>query len=219
MAALDFSPDGNLVLAMAGSEGQCLSVWDWRRGEQLASARAEHLHLSASSARFNPCLFLQGPSADASGLGPPGAACYTLVSCGERHVRFWTLTRDRCPRLGGTTGDWDGSRAAAAVESDDNGGGGGGFDGTGWEWNLSSRPGNFGMRGEIDSMTCLAFIGEPQEGREERQRRRRRVVGYETTRLPLPMARVITGSENGQVGGCAEAAGVQAEASFFQLDI
>lgn len=189
---------------MAGSEGQALSIWDWRRGERLATARAEHLHLSANSARFNPCLFLQGPAAEATGLGPAGAACYTLVSCGERHVRFWTLTRDRCPRLVGA-GDGGGGAAVEVGGCRGGGGGGGdggGFDDTGWEWNLTSRPGNFGVRGAIDSMTCLAFIGEPREGREERQRRRR-VVGYQTSRLPLPMARVITGAENGEVGTAA----------------
>lgn len=201
VAALDFSPDGNLVLAMAGSEGQCLSIWDWRRGERLATAKAEHLHLSANCVRFNPCLFLQGPTAEATGLGPHGAACYTLVSCGERHVRFWTLTRDRSPRLGGAgtgtgAGDWDGGSATEGAGA--GAGAGNGFDDTGWEWNLTSRPGNFGVRGEVDSMTCLTFIGEPREGRDERQRRRL-AAGYDVTRMPLPMARVITGAENGQV--------------------
>ncbi|CAN0482725.1 unnamed protein product, partial [Laminaria digitata] len=69
VAALDFSSDGSLILAMAGGEGQALSVWDWRRGVRLATAKAE--------------------VAEAAGL-PPGDACYTMVSCGERHVRFWT---------------------------------------------------------------------------------------------------------------------------------
>ncbi|CAB1106253.1 unnamed protein product [Ectocarpus sp. CCAP 1310/34] len=209
VAALDFSPCGDLILAMAGGEGQSLSVWDWRRGERLAAARAESVHLPASSVRFNPWLFLQGTSAVAAGLDPAGAACYTLVSCGERHVRFWALTREWCPRrrgggggggvgVGGETYEdgmggnkrTDDGRAAEEGEHGDGGG---------WKWSLSSRPGNFGVRGELGTMTCMAFIGEPRAGKEERQRRKRQATGgAEDGRLPLPMARAITGSENGQ---------------------
>lgn len=207
MAALDFSPCGDLILAMAGGEGQSLSVWDWRRGERLATARAESVHLPANSVRFNPWLFLQGASAVAAGLGPAGAACYTLVSCGERHVRFWALTREWCPRRRGGGGVGDGGETyedgtggsgrigdGRAAEEGEHG------DGGGWKWSLSSRPGNFGVRGEVGTMTCMAFIGEPRAGKEERQRRKRQATGGgEDGRLPLPMARAITGSENGQV--------------------
>lgn len=207
VAALDFSPDGNLILAMAGGEDQSLSIWDWRRGQRLATAKAEHLHLSANSARFNPWLFLQGKGAEEVGH-PPGAACYTLVTCGESHVRFWTLTREVCPRAGGDGGRNREMAAGSHGGSDEpnqrkkrggGGGGGGGKGGTGWEWSLTSRPGNFGVRGEIASMTCMSFIGEPRAGREEWQRRRRAMHDAPSP-LPLPMARVITGAENGQVG-------------------
>lgn len=216
VAALDFSPDGDLLVAMAGGEPQSLSVWDWRRGERLATARAEYLHLCVNSVRFNPWLFLQGPAAEETGLGPPGAACYTLVSCGERHVRFWTLTRERCrTRAGGDGGGgqgggkawggrgWSVERKERKKRSGGGGGGGGGggcSEGPGWEWCLTSRPGHFGMRGEIESMTCMAFIGEPRAVREERQERMRRAVGKGNI-PPLPTARVITGAGNGQVGG------------------
>ncbi|CAM9489991.1 unnamed protein product, partial [Ectocarpus fasciculatus] len=210
VAALDFSPCGDLILAMAGGEGQSLSVWDWRRGERLATARAESVHLPANSVRFNPWLFLQGTNAVAAGLGPAGAACYTLVSCGERHVRFWALTREWCPRRSGGVGV---GGVGVGGESYEDGAGGSGRvddgraaedgehgDGGGWKWSLSSRPGNFGVRGEVGTMTCMAFIGEPWAGKEERQRRKRQATGgAEDGRLPLPMARAITGSDNGQI--------------------
>ncbi|CAM9891815.1 unnamed protein product [Ectocarpus sp. 12 AP-2014] len=208
VAALDFSPCGDLILAMAGGEGQSLSVWDWRRGERLAAARAESVHLPASSVRFNPWLFLQGTSAITAGLGPAGAACYTLVSCGERHVRFWALTREWCPRRGGggggvTVGGETYEDGMGGNERIDDGRGAEERehgDGGGWRWSLSSRPGNCGVRGELGTMTCMAFIGEPRAGKEERQRRKRQATGgAEDGRLPLPMARAITGSENGQI--------------------
>lgn len=171
VAALDFSSDGHLILAMAGGDGQALSVWDWRRGVRLATARAEAAFLPAHSVRFNPWLFLEGARAEAAGMAP-GDACYTLVSCGQRHVRFWTLTRERLPYPVGE--DDDGGEARR-----------------GWAWTLSSRRGSFDKRGDIDNMTCMAFIGEPLVGSRER--------GDDLARLPV--ARVVTGAENGQVGG------------------
>lgn len=178
VAALDFSSDGNLILAMAGGDGQALSVWDWRRGVRLATARAEAAFLPAHSVRFNPWLFLEGTRAEAAGMSP-GDACYTLVSCGQRHVRFWTLTRERLPypSSGGEGGGGEGRR--------------------GWVWTLSSRRGSFDKRGEIENMTCMAFIGEPLAGGRRR--------GDDMVRLPV--ARVVTGADTGQVrrasaGGC-----------------
>lgn len=225
VAALDFSSDGNLILAMAGGEGQILSVWDWRRGVRLATAKAEVSFLPANSVRFNPWLFLEGARAEAAGL-PPGDARYTLVSCGERHVRFWTLTRERAlgrRASGGSCGGGGGSGGGGGAGGLDKhgdcdhtgyygrgsgggrggggvggGGSGRGASGTGWVWTLTSKPGNFGDRGEIDSMTCITFIGEPWSDKE----RRRREMGAARDRdgRRLPMARAVTGAENGQVG-------------------
>lgn len=202
MAALDFSSDGNLIVAMAGGDGQALSVWDWRRGVRLATARAEICFLPAISVRFNPWLFLEGRGGEAAGL-PPGDACYTLVSCGERHVRFWTLTRERY--VGGgrrrrerrnAREDVDEEGEMVAESHGDSGGDGGG---RGWVWTLTSSAGSFGERGEVDHMTCMTFIGEPWSESEERRRKGMvRDAGDGVTRLPA--ARVVTGARSGQVG-------------------
>lgn len=157
---------------MAGGDGQTLSILDWRNGVRLVTARAESAFLCAHCIRFNPCLYLSSKRAETAGLAP-GEACYTLVSCGERHVRFWTLSRAWCARTS-REDDWRVERK--------------GGDGR-WMWSLNSRPGNFRGRGEIDNMTCVAFIGEPGFVAPTPAARNSR----------LPLARTVTGAENGQV--------------------
>lgn len=195
VVALDFSADGNLLLAMAVGESQALSVWDWRRGIGLVTARAETAFLCAYSVRFNPCLYLAGKQAEAAGLSP-GEACYTIVSCGQRHVKFWTLTRAWYPRIGdqnacGHSGD--------SVIREDSGAGVGG----GWAWSLNSKPGNFGSRGEMEDMTCMAFIGEPRLGEAAVAAAEAVASAAKAATRRLPTARAVTGTENGQVKACA----------------
>lgn len=181
VAALDFSADGSLVLAMAGGDGQTLNILDWRDGVRLVTARAESSLLCAYSIRFNPYLYLSGKRAEAAGLAP-GEACYTLVSCGQRHVRFWKLTRAWCPRIPReSSGFGENSQGRGRGEEGEGVGG--------WMWSLNSKPGNFGGRGDMENMTCMAFIGETSDEPSTS-------VGGGAR---LPLARTVTGTESGQV--------------------
>lgn len=151
----------------------------------MASARAESAFLRAHSIRFNPYLYLTGRRAETAGF-PPGSACYTLVSCGERHVRFWTLDRQWHPR--GVHSGGDGGRDA---------GDGGGE----WMWSLHSKPGHFGRRGDMSDATCVTFIGEP---RARGNHRTGRYGTMDPSVQRLPAARTVTGTKSGHVRASVE---------------
>lgn len=187
---------------MAGGEGQMLSVWDWLRGVRLATARAETSFLPANSVRFNPLLYFTDARAKTVGLSS-GEACYTLVSCGQGHVKFWTLTRERLYSKKVRRGTV--ITVAAVVDGDEDKGRtpGGDADGNGcaWTWNLASKSGTFGQTRELDTMVCMAFIGEPRVEREQWQRHGRGSEGSPDDDVELfPIVRTVTGSENGGVG-------------------
>ena len=84
--ALDFSPDGELLLSVAADPYHTVTIWDWKRNNKLASARANNAEVY--SMRFSP---FQCYSRD----DVPAHDCeYTLVSLGSRHIKFWTLEPD-----------------------------------------------------------------------------------------------------------------------------
>lgn len=83
---LDFSPDGELLLSIAADPYHTVSIWDWKRNNKLASARANNADVYCM--RFSP---YQNYSRDTV----PAHECeYTLVSHGSRHIKFWTLEPD-----------------------------------------------------------------------------------------------------------------------------
>lgn len=181
VAALDFSANGELLLAMGGGDGQTLTVWNWQQGTRLATARAESCFLRAHAIRFNPYLYLVGRGAKAAGLSP-GEVCHTLVSCGERHIRFWTLNRVWYP------GDVPSHGSSRGRDN--------GVRGSGWTWSLQSKPGKFGRREVMDDMTCIAFIGQP---RARGAVNSRRAENMDRRVRRLPVARTVTGTGSGHV--------------------
>ena len=95
---IDFSPDGQLLAVMGAADTTMLTIFDWNSGTALATARLSERVVSQMS--FNPFLFdpidleAQGeaasPNKDKRRLTK---GCYTLVTCGSRVVKFWTLRR------------------------------------------------------------------------------------------------------------------------------
>ncbi|CAM9727609.1 unnamed protein product, partial [Discosporangium mesarthrocarpum] len=202
VASLEFSPDGRLLLSMAADNGHALSIWDWVHKSCIAVHKAHSVSRGTHSIRFNTHLFVAGQSAQIVGFGP-GAAQYTLVSCGKKCVKFWTLARSTTPpaeaggrgvrggergtgiALGGRgtgAGLWGGSGPSRVAGAPDTIGQGS------CAWTLEGKPGNFGRRGEVQDMMCLAFVGQSPGMRGQ---------GLEMGTLPL--ARTVTGGENGQV--------------------
>ena len=100
---LDFSHDGKLLLSLGGDDFTTAFVRDWRRMAVIARASAGKLQWDAPvfSFRFNPYQAYALPDAEKEGGPKPGQAptldhaCYSLVSCSARQLKFWTLLRLR----------------------------------------------------------------------------------------------------------------------------
>jgi hypothetical protein len=106
---LDFSKDGCLLVACGNNDQRIMSIYDWARGELIATTNLGYTDIFQVG--FNPYLYISAESDDNSSMAsdissphnpkhiPPkrkfGAdkldCCYTLVTCGIRHVKFWTL--------------------------------------------------------------------------------------------------------------------------------
>uniref|UniRef100_A0A7S1XVQ1 Calmodulin n=1 Tax=Phaeomonas parva TaxID=124430 RepID=A0A7S1XVQ1_9STRA len=86
VASLDFSPDGHLLLAVSNDDYHSVSVHDWRHGTILCTARSNNA--AVHNVAWNPFCFLGVDEADYS-----DDICYSIVSCGVRHIKLWTLTR------------------------------------------------------------------------------------------------------------------------------
>ncbi|XP_072293600.1 echinoderm microtubule-associated protein-like 6 isoform X2 [Eucyclogobius newberryi] len=72
VCALDFSAEGKTLVSVALDEGHSLVIWDWKRGEKLATARGHKDKIFV--VKCNPLLMDK------------------LVTVGIKHIRFWQHT-------------------------------------------------------------------------------------------------------------------------------
>ena len=131
--ALDFSGDGKLLLVLSEDTQQTASIWDWRRGSMLASLKATTQPVFCM--RFNPHLCV--PESQAP---DPDQVTYTLVSCGVRHLKFWTLYKEKEEQ----TGDRYTVAAQAASNRSD--------------WKLEANVASTGRATDHADITCMTFI-------------------------------------------------------------
>lgn len=93
--AISFSHDGKLVASLGGDMYNTICVHDWKEQSLLVTARGHSFRVHTLA--FNPFQAYGRP--ETRRAKKPGQAlndddaCYTLVSCGVRHIRFWTLTK------------------------------------------------------------------------------------------------------------------------------
>ncbi|KAK1941614.1 Echinoderm microtubule-associated protein-like 3 [Phytophthora citrophthora] len=93
--SISFSHDGKLLASLGGDMYNTICIHDWKTQELLVSARGHTFRVNTVA--FNPFQAYGRPETHRS--KKPGQAlqdddaCYTLVSCGVRHIRFWTLTK------------------------------------------------------------------------------------------------------------------------------
>ncbi|KAL3668248.1 hypothetical protein V7S43_006342 [Phytophthora oleae] len=93
--SVSFSHDGKLLASLGGDMYNTICIHDWKTQEMLVSARGHTFRVNTVA--FNPFQAYGRPETHRS--KKPGQAlqdddvCYTLVSCGVRHIRFWTLTK------------------------------------------------------------------------------------------------------------------------------
>ena len=92
--SLNFSADGKLLVSLGGDVFNTIVVWDWKRSTMLTHVRGHSSTVFA--VEFNPFQYIGLPDSDSPKPGQAlleDEACYTLVSCGMRHIRFWTLRK------------------------------------------------------------------------------------------------------------------------------
>lgn len=92
---ISFSHDGKLIASLGGDMFNTICIHDWRDQELLVTARGHSFRVHTLA--FNPYQAYGRPEtrrAKKAGQAlHDDEACYTLVSCGVRHIRFWTLTK------------------------------------------------------------------------------------------------------------------------------
>ncbi|CAM9731941.1 unnamed protein product [Chrysoparadoxa australica] len=141
VSSLEFSPDGELLLILAADVTQTVSVWDWQSRQKLVAAAASASKLEVQGIHFNRYLCLVGQSLTDFG-GPAGQNRYTLVSCGHKHVKFWTLNKSPLQHQEAPH-RFRGEKATDLPK---------------WQWTLQGGAGTFGRRGDICQITCMALV-------------------------------------------------------------
>jgi WD40 repeat protein len=106
--SVSFSGDGRFILALGLDDANTVIIFDWQSSSIVATAKLGHPEVSQIS--FNNFLFNSiDRISDHQTLSPRSSVkssdlaaldnsaeevgCYTIISCGGKHIKFWTLTR------------------------------------------------------------------------------------------------------------------------------
>lgn len=93
ISGLDYSGDGRFLVAAGVSDVRWLIIFDCREGSIIVSMKVGHNDLT--QALFNPYSFVPFPEQHVNSSMEQNNSfrrgCYTLVSYGGRHIKFWTL--------------------------------------------------------------------------------------------------------------------------------
>ena len=93
---VDFSGDGRLLAAIGMHESSPVSIFNWSEGVVLTSVTLGHSDIYQVG--FNKHLFNSQVDVTMDNQTEK-KFCYTLVSCGSRSVKFWSLRRE-CEPVG-----------------------------------------------------------------------------------------------------------------------
>ena len=86
ICALSFSGDGQLLASVGGDDYHTIAVWDWQNGVLLTQARGHNSNVFRIM--FNPYKMLGVQ--DVENIDD---ITYTMVTCGQRHIKFWSFKR------------------------------------------------------------------------------------------------------------------------------
>lgn len=191
VSGVSFSGDGQLLTALGLDENKSMYVFNWERGEMLASVKLGHVDVFQMG--FNPFLYVPLPprSEQDDGLATPmrrpgaqrtngdeGECCYTLVTCGTRYVKFWVLRhvkeRTDISAVSAQGSQFKGKKLAVPKSKQQ----------WAWKYELEGNVGLFPKKNgdSPPDMTCFCAISEPP-----------------TERGGLPSSRILTGGSNGSV--------------------
>ena len=99
VCGLNFSGDGRFLVALGMDESHSMVIFDWANAQVIASVKVGNADVNQMG--FNPFLFaatdrldeLKMPTTPREQRDKSESCCYTLVSCGGRQIKFWTLRR------------------------------------------------------------------------------------------------------------------------------
>jgi len=132
--ALDFSPDGEMLLSIACDPYHTVTIWDWKKNLKLASARANNAEVV--SMRWSPFTCYHND------MVAPHECEYTLCSLGSRHIKFWTLEPDDSVITEGAKDEKEAKALAQRLG----------------KWSLDSNAASFGNKAKMQDVNCATFI-------------------------------------------------------------
>jgi hypothetical protein len=204
--ALNFSPDGVLLVALGLEETKPIFIYDWNKNECLATLKLGHVDIFQIG--FNPFLFvplaknqlperISGSSDEGGGGGETPMSrynptklpledeicCYSLITTMTRGVKFWTLRhvkeRNDVVALASNGSQFKGRKIAIPKHKQS------------WSWKyvLEGNMGVFPKKSNSapPDMTCYSII--PDESSQS----------HESGTSRLPRSKILTGGSNGCV--------------------
>lgn len=186
VCGLNFSGDGRFLVALGMDDAHSMVIFDWATAQSIATVKVGHSDVYQMG--FNPYLFaaidrideLKLPSSPVASLhsSSTDSCCYTLISCGGRQVKFWTLRRtlerssDDSPSNG-----FKGRRIALPKTKQ----------AFSVKYVLEGNPGIFPkQKQDTPEFLCFVVVND-EDG------------GTGSNRYNPPKARIFTGSSNGSV--------------------
>ena len=210
--SLEFSPDGKLLCSVGEGDSHNVAIWDWDDGVLLTSARGHNAPVY--TCRFNPYQYVGIPDDDDPKAGEAFGiddTCYTLVSCGDRHIKFWVFHRIRDPELGADNDDSpkkkkgkdpmdmlknDGKKRSMSACGDPT-----------KIWRLECNQGDLGKGGDppsgnLQNFNCLTFVDDSPPMRERDDAGDIVEVGVADDGRKIgdhTKGRIVAGTENGDI--------------------
>ena len=154
ICALSFSGDGQLLASVGGDDYHTIAVWDWQNGVLLTQARGHNSNVFRIM--FNPYKMLGVQ--DVENIDD---ITYTLVTCGQRHIKFWSLKRVDAFDNAADAKDMAKKDMLKKYKRQQRNGSFGGTS-SGKTWRLEGNSASFGRKGKVQDINCFCFM---QSGR------------------------------------------------------
>ena len=186
VCGINFSGDGRFLVALGMDESHSMVVFDWATAQSVATVKMGHSDVYQMG--FNPYLYaaidrideLKLPSSPTNnGQTATDSCCYTIVSCGGRQVKFWTLRRtlERSSDAGAHASGFKGRKIAIPKTKQ----------AFSVKYILEGNPGVFPkQKQDTPEFMCFAVVNDEEGGTGSR-------------RYDPPKSRIFTGASNGSV--------------------
>jgi len=185
VCGVNFSGDGRFLVALGIDEAHSMVVFDWATAQTVATAKVGHSDVYQMG--FNPYLYvaidrideLKMPVSPRENQESTDSCCYTLISCGGRQIKFWTLRRtlERTSDTIVQTSGFKGRKISVPKRKQQ----------FSVKYVLEGNPGIFPKNGtEIPEMLCFVSVGDSE-------------AGTGSNRYMPPKSRIFTGTSSGSI--------------------